>query len=135
MEKFKFGEHEVLMGEFTIDQDTDIAGMFTMLWEKVSKQSPQLIGELFEGVDVGRKSLIDIFETEENFIATPRHTKTGFLFALNAALQKAVLERELHLANGISLFILWTVSVIKEDNKAKKLIETSFSDARSKYDI
>ncbi len=123
------------MGQFSIDQNTDVSKTFTELWSNVLAQDEDLIRDLFIGVDVCRNALLSIFESEEEFLNAPSHLQNGLLYAVNKALEAAVKERELHIANGISFFILWVVAVIKKDNDAKVLIEKNFSETRSRYDI
>ncbi len=135
IEKVRVGKTEILMGEFTIGEDTDVGDTFSKLWKNVRKQETNCIKKLYCGVDLCRNSLIELFKSEQDFILSSRYKKAAFLNALNAALKSAVLEEEFHVANGISFFILWTVSVIQEDVDAKLLIEKDFAELRHEYDF
>ena len=135
MKKVKIDGKEAILGQFSIDEDTDLFEVFDKLWTAATKQNDEVLADLFTGVDVCRRAFMEIFKSEEAFKDHPRRDKMNFLMSLNAALQMAVERRELLIGNGISFYIIWTVSMIKNDDAATKHIEEEFAKLRTRLDI
>ncbi len=123
------------VGQFSISETTNILDQFKPLWTKIEAQDEKMIHWLFIGIDVGRSAFLDIFKSDDNFKKQPRFQKNKFLYAINAALTKAIKEGELPLANGISFYILWTVAMIQEDYKASEYIESQFAELRNEHNL
>ena len=135
LERFKVGDKEALVGTFSVNDDTDVPAMFESIWKHFREESVDNLIPMFMGIDVARDAFIHCFKSDDNFKQQSRQKKCAFLMAINVALGKAMRERELLIANGLSVFILWIVAMIQEDYEASKNIEDSFAKLRNKYDL
>ncbi len=135
-EKIVFDENkEALIGTFSLSDDTDIPVMFEAIWTRFKNEPEENVANMFVGIDVSREAFLTCFKSDDDFKQQSRHKQKAFLMAVNAALTKAVRERHLLIANGISVFILWVVAMLQKDYETAKHIEKSFADLRNEYDL
>ncbi len=123
------------VGDFELNDSTDVLKQFDPLWALISEQDDRMVTHLFAGIDAARSAFIDIFESDENFKKQPKPNQVLFLKASNVALSKAIQERELAMANGLSFYILWLVAVIQKNYKTAEHIESEFAKLRNAHDI
>ncbi len=111
-----------------ITQDTDINEAFNNSLEVIKKnKDPEVRKLILEGINTGRKVMMDVFNSEDEFIKSPKALKYNFMHACGTALRTAAECKDFEICNGMSLFTLWLVATIQDKAEEKAHIERELS--------
>ena len=118
-----------------IDEDTDLIALTDSAFRAIESHDIDKINEVFCGIDLSRKIFLDLFDDEETFKKKSKRIKHLFVKSLEMGMMRAKNKQDFFIANGMSVVMIWCISLIFSKDKEQDYIEQKISDARRKYKI
>lgn len=127
---------KVLKKVVNLQDTTDVKGLFDTAWNAINEGvDDEHMPLVFEGFDICLECFHSTDITIESFKASSYEYQTGLLRIMDILKLDAVRDGYLMQVNGMTMFTMWMVSVIKKQPETTAYIESCLAQKRTELNI